>query len=91
VFHGLPEERKESQRRRKNAFVHAVLGVAGKPSVLHPSDPGFNRYDDLVEPHLNAMMAQMGSPQTRVTALGRLGEADDVGAVIAAVLSDDFR
>jgi NAD(P)-dependent dehydrogenase (short-subunit alcohol dehydrogenase family) len=26
-----------------------------------------------------------------MTALGRLGEANDVGAVIAAVLSDDFR
>jgi NAD(P)-dependent dehydrogenase (short-subunit alcohol dehydrogenase family) len=26
-----------------------------------------------------------------ITALGRLGEADDVGAAIAAVLSDDFR
>ena len=26
-----------------------------------------------------------------MTALGRLGEAEDVGAAIAAVLSDDFR
>lgn len=26
-----------------------------------------------------------------MTALGRLGQANDVGAVIAAVLSDDFR
>jgi NAD(P)-dependent dehydrogenase (short-subunit alcohol dehydrogenase family) len=28
---------------------------------------------------------------SRITALGRLGEADDVGAAIATVLSDDFR
>jgi hypothetical protein len=46
----------------KSAFVHAVFGVAAKPSVLHPSDPGLNRYDDFVETHMNAMMAMSGNP-----------------------------
>jgi hypothetical protein len=46
----------------KTAFVNAVLGVRAKPSVLHPGDPGFNRYDDFVETHMNAMMAQVGLP-----------------------------
>jgi hypothetical protein len=46
----------------KSAFVSAVLGVAAKPSVLHPGDPNHNRYDDFVETHMNAMMAQVGAP-----------------------------
>jgi hypothetical protein len=46
----------------KSAFVTAVLGVAQKASVLHPGDPNRNRYDDFVEVHMNAMMAQVGSP-----------------------------
>ncbi len=47
----------------KSAFVAAVLGVYAKPSVLHPGDPTRNRYDDFVEIHMNAMMAQIGNPE----------------------------
>ena len=46
----------------KIAFVKAVVGVAHKPSVLHPGDMTRNRYDDFVETHMMAMMMQMGSP-----------------------------
>jgi NAD(P)-dependent dehydrogenase (short-subunit alcohol dehydrogenase family) len=35
-------------------------------------------------PQLNAQLASQ-------TALGRVGEADDIGALAAAMLSDDFR
>jgi NAD(P)-dependent dehydrogenase (short-subunit alcohol dehydrogenase family) len=42
--------------------------------------------DDAYEKHPGAAQHIAG-----ITALGRLGEADDVGAAIAAVLSDDFR
>ena len=46
----------------KSAFVAAILGVHGKPSVLHAGDPNRNRYDDFVEIHMNAMMAQKKFP-----------------------------
>jgi len=48
----------------KSAFVAAVLGVYGKPSVLHPGDPNRNRYDDFVETHMNAMMAEIDVDNT---------------------------
>jgi len=48
----------------KSAFVAAVLGVYAKPSVLHPGDPGHNRYDDFVEIHMNAMMAEVDIDNT---------------------------
>lgn len=44
----------------KTAFVNAVLALKTKPSVLHPGQQG--RYDDYVEVHMNAMMAQSGNP-----------------------------
>jgi hypothetical protein len=44
----------------KTAFVNAVLTLKTKPSVLHPGQQG--RYDDYVEVHMNAMMAQSGIP-----------------------------
>jgi tyrosinase len=40
----------------KAAYVNAVLTLKTKPSVMHPADPGFSRYDDYVELHMNAMM-----------------------------------
>jgi NAD(P)-dependent dehydrogenase (short-subunit alcohol dehydrogenase family) len=43
-------------------------------------------------PSVGALITGLATPQIAgMTALGRLGEANDVGAVIAAVLSDDFR
>ena len=46
----------------KNKFVNAVLALKNKPSILHAEDPTANRYDDYVETHMKAMMAQMGTP-----------------------------
>jgi hypothetical protein len=43
----------------KTAFVNAVLTLKAKPSMLHPGQQG--RYDDYVEIHMNAMMAQIGN------------------------------
>src|SRR4249920_3477955 len=45
----------------KTAFVNAVLAVKRKPSILHPEDRSFSRYDDFVEIHLNAMMVMMNN------------------------------
>jgi NAD(P)-dependent dehydrogenase (short-subunit alcohol dehydrogenase family) len=42
--------------------------------------------DDAYDKHPEAIQQIVGT-----TALGRLGEASDVGAAIAALLSDDFR
>lgn len=44
----------------KAAFVKAVVGLKGRPSVLHPGEPGFSRFDDYPEIHMNAMMANPG-------------------------------
>jgi tyrosinase len=49
----------------KAAFISAVATLKGRPSVLHPGDPNFGRYDDYVEVHLNAMMASPGWAHTR--------------------------
>jgi tyrosinase len=46
----------------RTRFVNAVLAVKTKPSILHADDPTTNRYDDYVETHMEAMMAQMGDP-----------------------------
>lgn len=45
---------------QKTAFANAVLALKNKPSVLHPGDPNFSRYDDYAEIHMNAMMANPG-------------------------------
>lgn len=44
----------------KTAFTNAVLALKTKPSVLHPGDPQFSRYDDYPETHMAAMMASPG-------------------------------
>jgi tyrosinase len=41
----------------KERFVNAVLKLKKSPSVFHPNDPAFGRYDDYAEIHMNAMMA----------------------------------
>ncbi len=56
-----------------------VNAVAPGPTRTHIGDGVFDKH-----PEYAAVFAQQ-------TALGRMGEADDVGAVIAALLSDDFR
>lgn len=56
-----------------------VNAVAPGPTRTHIGDGVFDKH-----PEYAAMFAGQ-------TALGRMGEADDVGAVIAALLSDDFR
>ena len=48
-------------RAEKTAFVNAVLALKQEPSVLHPQDRSFSRYDDFVEVHLNAMMVMMNN------------------------------
>ena len=45
----------------KTAFVNAVLSLKQEPSILHPDDRTFSRYDDFVEVHLNAMMVMMNN------------------------------
>jgi tyrosinase len=41
----------------KERFVNAILKLKKTPSVFHPNDPTYGRYDDYVETHMNAMMA----------------------------------
>ena len=55
-----------------------VNSVAPGPTRTRIADDAFAKYPDVIPP----LVAQ--------TALGRLGEADDVGRVIAALLDDDF-
>jgi tyrosinase len=55
---------KDLSAGEKKAFVDAVLALKKKPSVLHPQNPGRSRYDDYPEVHLNAMMAEQGSPNS---------------------------
>ncbi len=43
----------------KKAFTDTVLALKAKPSVFHPGDANYGRYDDFVEVHLNAMNAMM--------------------------------
>jgi NAD(P)-dependent dehydrogenase (short-subunit alcohol dehydrogenase family) len=56
-----------------------VNSVAPGPTRTRLGDDGFDKYPELIPP----LVAK--------TALGRLGEADDVGGAIAALLSDDCR
>lgn len=49
----------------KTRFVNAVLALKTKPSVLHPGDANFSRYDDYPELHMNAMMANPGWAHSR--------------------------
>jgi len=42
-----------TETEKKN-FVNAVLALKKKPSILHPGNTGFSRYDDYVEVHRNA-------------------------------------
>ena len=60
-----------------------VNSVAPGPTRTRIADPSGNR-----DPF--ARMPEVIPPLVARTALGRLGEADDVGRVIAALLSDDF-
>lgn len=55
-----------------------VNAVAPGPTRTHIGDGVFDRH-----PEYAAVFAEQ-------TVLGRMGEADDVGAVVAALLSDDF-
>ena len=55
-----------------------VNSVAPGPTRTRIDNDAFAKYPDVIPP----LVAQ--------TALGRLGEADDVGRVIAALLGDDF-
>lgn len=56
-----------------------VNSVAPGPTRTRIADDAFERFPEVVEP----IAAR--------TALGRLGEADDLGSVIAFLLSDDAR
>jgi NAD(P)-dependent dehydrogenase (short-subunit alcohol dehydrogenase family) len=56
-----------------------VNAVAPGPTRTRLGDDAFEKYPEVIPP----LVAK--------TALGRLGEADDVGAAIAALLSDDCR
>ncbi|HTB15895.1 MAG TPA: tyrosinase family protein [Bryobacteraceae bacterium] len=38
----------------KTNFVNTVLALKKKPSILHPGNTGFSRYDDYAEVHRNA-------------------------------------
>ena len=55
-----------------------VNSVAPGPTRTRIAHDAFDRFPEVIPPIVER------------TALGRLGEADDVGKVIAAVLSDDF-
>jgi NAD(P)-dependent dehydrogenase (short-subunit alcohol dehydrogenase family) len=55
-----------------------VNSVAPGPTRTRIANDAFSKYPEVIPP----LVAQ--------TALGRLGEADDVGRVIAALLTDDF-
>jgi tyrosinase len=50
---------KEFVPAEKKVFTDAVLALKTKPSLLHPDDGTYSRYDDFVETHLNAMNAMM--------------------------------
>ena len=54
-----------------------VNSVAPGPSRTRLADDAFERYPEVIPP----LVAR--------TALGRLGEGDDVGKVVAALLSDE--
>src|SRR5258706_3337613 len=56
-----------------------VNSVAPGATRTRIGDDAYDKYPEVIQ-----QIVEM-------TALGRLGEANDVGAVIAAVLSDDFR
>jgi NAD(P)-dependent dehydrogenase (short-subunit alcohol dehydrogenase family) len=56
-----------------------VNAIAPGPTRTRLADDGFERYPEVIPP----LVAR--------TALGRLGEPDDVGAAIAALLSADGR
>ncbi len=56
-----------------------VNSVAPGPTRTRIAEDAFSKYPEVIPP----IIAQ--------TVLGRLGEADDIGSVIAAVLSDSFR
>lgn len=43
--------------QEKKDFVAAVLGLKQQPSMLHPGEGTFSRYDDYVELHVKSMMA----------------------------------
>jgi NAD(P)-dependent dehydrogenase (short-subunit alcohol dehydrogenase family) len=55
-----------------------VNAVSPGPTRTRLGDDGFSKHPELIEP----LAAQ--------TALGRIGEADDIGKVIAALLADDL-
>jgi tyrosinase len=40
----------------KEKFVDSILKLKKSPSLLHPVDPKFSRYDDYAEIHMHAMM-----------------------------------
>ena len=61
---------------RRGIRVNSVAPGATRTRI---SDDAYDKYPKVIQ-----QIVEM-------TALGRLGEASDVGAVIAAVLSDDFR
>ncbi len=53
--------------------------VAPGPTRTRIGDGAFDKYPEVIPAFVER------------TALGRMGESDDVGAAIAALLSDDFR
>jgi len=61
---------------RRGIRVNSVAPGATRTRI---GDDAYDKYPEVIEQIV------------KMTALGRLGEASDVGAAIAAVLSDDFR
>jgi tyrosinase len=58
----LRKNQKSLSASEKKNFIAAILKLKRKPSLLHPGDSNFGRYDDFVEVHFNAMMPSMMSP-----------------------------
>jgi tyrosinase len=52
---------KHLSQDEKNRFVNTIIELKNKPSILHPSHTSMDRYDDYVEIHMNAMMAESES------------------------------
>ena len=55
----------------KAAYVNAVLTLKTKPSVMHPADPGFSRYDDNAAPCVCASEARSQGTHGRPSPVSR--------------------